>query len=143
MKAIDLMTRDHLWACGDTTDCREVARMMAEHDVGAVPVLDNEGRLEGIVTDRDICCRVVASGLSFETPIREIMSREPCTIYPDTDLKEIERLMREYKVRRLPVVDADHRLQGFVSQADLLREVPHGWRKDRDLVKTLETISSP
>lgn len=68
MKAKDIMTADHIWVCGDTTDCRQVAQLMAQHDIGAIPVLDNRGRLEGIITDRDICCRCVAEGRSFESP---------------------------------------------------------------------------
>lgn len=142
MKASELMTREYLWSCSESTDCREAAEMLAQHDIGSVPVLDSEGKLEGIVTDRDICCRLVARGMSFETPVREIMTREVHTVHADADVKTVESLMREYKIRRVPVVDDDNRLQGFIAQADLIREL-HGWLKDHELVKTLEEISTP
>ena len=82
MKASDIMTAHDLWATSDSSDIIEVSRMMAEHNVGAIPVLDEMGRLEGIVTDRDICCRIVAQGKSYETPVRDIMSRSVQTVRP-------------------------------------------------------------
>lgn len=143
MKARDLMTSDHVWACSETADVREVAQMMADHDVGAIPVLDPQGRLEGIVTDRDLCCRILARGMSFETPVRRVMSGDVRTVRPDADLREIEQAMAEHKIRRMPVVDEDNRLQGFIAQADLLRACAEHRRQEHGVVETLETISEP
>ncbi|MFP4107311.1 MAG: CBS domain-containing protein [Phycisphaerae bacterium] len=142
MKASDLMTASHLWACVDESDCREVAQMMAQHDVGAIPVLDKMGRLEGIVTDRDMCCRLIAKGGSFETPVREIMTKNVRTVQPGTDLKEVERIMKDGRVRRLPVTDQDNRLEGFIAVADLLRHC-HGAMHEHEIVGMLETICEP
>lgn len=141
MKARELMTSDHLWVCSETTDARQVAKLMLEHNVGSIPVVDNAGRLEGILTDRDICCRIVAEGRSFETPARDIMSGPVRTCHADAELPEIEEIMRDYRVRRLPVVDDDRKLQGFISIGDLAKHC-HGLFKEHQVVQTLEAIST-
>lgn len=142
MKARDLMKAHNIWACAETSDCRHVAQMMAEHDVGAIPVLDSEGRLEGIITDRDLCCRILACGKSYETPVRDVMTCQVYTCGPDSSLKEIESLMIEYRIRRLPVVDEENKLQGFISLSDLAREC-HGPLKEHGLAEVLECVSTP
>ena len=142
MNAREIMESNEVWACAETDDCRHVARMMAEHDVGSIPLLDKEGRLDGIVTDRDICCRIVAEGRSFETPARDVMSSPVFTCSPDADLREIEAIMRENKIRRLPVVDDDRKLRGFISLGDLARHC-HGLWKEHHLAEVLESVSSP
>lgn len=142
MRASDMMTSEYLWACGDSTDAREVAQMMCEHDIGAVCVLDVNGRLEGIVTDRDITCRVVAAGRSLQTPVREIMSVSLATVHPDADLREVESVMRRHKVRRLPVVNGEDKLQGFISLADLTRHCRNP-QDEHNLVGVMEAICTP
>lgn len=142
MKASELMTSEYLWACAETTNAREVAQMMYDHDIGAVCVLDVNGRLEGIVTDRDITCRLVGAGLSPSTPVRDIMSTSVCSVHPDADLREIESAMRRHKVRRLPVVDQEDKLQGLVSIADLAHHC-RGPQAEHELVAVLEAVSTP
>ena len=140
MKASDIMTSHDLWVIGETSDVIEVARMMAEHNVGSIPVLDETGRLEGIVTDRDICVRVVALGKSYETPVRDIMSRSVQTVHPDADLKDVESLMRDRKIRRVPIVDDQMRLKGFISLADLARHCDSR-KQAREVIEVLEDVS--
>ncbi len=142
LRARDIMTAHNVWACAEESDCRQIAQMMIEHDIGSVPILDGEGRLEGIVTDRDVCCRLVAEGKSCETPIVDIMTPSVHTIGPEASLDEIESLMRDYKIRRLPVVDFDNRLQGFISLGDLARHC-HGLMKEHHLAEVLESVSTP
>jgi len=141
MKAQELMTAHELWACVDESDSREAARMMADHNVGAIPVLDQDGCVEGIVTDRDICCRLVAEGRGLETPVREIMTGSVQSVLPDADLSEIESVMRRYKIRRLPVVDRDNKLQGFISISDLVH-VCCGQKEEHELVEVIDEITS-
>ncbi len=100
----------------------EAARIMKQEDAGVVPVTEN-GRLTGMVTDRDIAIRVVAEGKDPEsTAVREVASTDLVTIDPQQDLDEALRLMAKHKVRRLPVVEEDGRLVGVVAQADVARE---------------------
>ena len=140
MKASDIMTSTEVWSSADTSDARSVARLMAFHNVAAIPVLDSQGRLEGIVTDRDLCCRLIAEGRSLDTPVSELMTRPAYTIRPDTTLEEIESVMRRHKIRHLPVVDDDNMLQGFISLSDLVRHCG-GTEAEHDLVGVLEAVS--
>jgi CBS domain-containing protein len=97
---------------------REIARIMAECDCGAVPVGDND-RLVGIVTDRDIAVRAVAAGKSPDTPVREVMSRGVRCCLPRHTAAEVLREMSSVQIRRLPVVDPSRRLVGIVSLGDI------------------------
>jgi len=99
----------------------DAARIMKQEDAGVVPVTEN-GRLTGMVTDRDIAIRVVAEGRDPQsTPVREVASKDLVTVDPQQDLDEALRLMAQHQVRRLPVVEEDGRLVGVVAQADIAR----------------------
>lgn len=100
----------------------EAARIMKQEDAGVVPVTEN-GRLTGMVTDRDIAIRVVAEGKDPQsTTVREVASTDLVTIDPQQDLDEALRLMAKHQVRRLPVIEEDGRLVGVVAQADVARK---------------------
>src|SRR5919206_1813649 len=95
---------------------------MKQEDAGVVPVTEN-GRLTGMVTDRDIAIRVVAAGKDPQsTQVQEIASTDLVTLDPQQDLDEALRLMAQHQVRRLPVVEEDGRLVGVVAQADVAKE---------------------
>src|ERR687884_727370 len=114
----------------------EAARIMKQEDAGVVPVTEN-GRLTGMVTDRDIAIRVVAEGKDPEsTQVAEVASTDLVTIDPQQDLDEALRLMAQHQVRRLPVVEEDGRLVGIVAQADVARK-----GKDQQTGEVVEQIS--
>jgi CBS domain-containing protein len=115
----------------------EAAEVMKGEDVGSVPVVD-EGRLAGILTDRDIVTRAVAEGRNPETvKVDEIASREVVTIDPEQDLDEALMLMASHRVRRLPVVE-EGRLVGMLAQADVAFEA-----REKKVGETVEEISQP
>jgi CBS domain-containing protein len=100
----------------------EAARRMRDSDIGNVIVLD-DGRVVGILTDRDIAIRVVAEGKDSSTPVRDACSATDLqTVGPDTSLAQAVQLMRDNAVRRLPVVEND-RAVGVVSLGDLAIEL--------------------
>jgi CBS domain-containing protein len=115
----------------------EAARLMRDENVGSLPVSD-EGRLVGMLTDRDIAVRVVAEGKSPEsTTVGEVFSRNPVAARPDQDLDEALQLMAQHQVRRLPVVE-DDRLVGILAQADVALE-----EKEKKTGELVESISQP
>lgn len=101
-----------------TATVREVAELMRVHDVGDVVVLDDDERLAGIVTDRDLVTRVLAAGGAGSDPVGQVCSPDPVHVGPDATLAEAARVMAERAVRRLPVVDAGTVL-GVVSLGDV------------------------
>ncbi|HEY0166501.1 MAG TPA: CBS domain-containing protein [Jatrophihabitans sp.] len=113
----DVMTRDPETIEADEP-VLEAARRMRDADSGDVIVLDN-GRVVGILTDRDIAVRVVAEGKDSSTPVRQVCSTTDLqTVGPDTSLAQAVQLMRGNAVRRLPVVENDHAV-GILSLGDL------------------------
>ena len=120
MKVSKCMTRD-VELVSPTQTIRDAAQMMAELDAGALPVQQDD-RLVGMITDRDIAVRAVAQGKSPETPVRDVMSPELLYCFDDQEIEDVSRNMGEVKVRRLPVVNRDKRLVGIISIGDLARK---------------------
>ncbi len=117
MKVKDCMTREVRTLAPDSP-IREAARLMAECDVGAIPIGDND-RLIGMITDRDIAIRAVGLGKDAETPIQEVMTREIKYCFEDEDLEHVAQNMGDIQVRRLPVLNRDKRLVGIVALGDI------------------------
>ena len=118
MKVCEQMSRDVRLAAPEQT-IREAAQVMAEVDVGALPVADR-GRLVGMVTDRDIAVRGVAMGRGLDTPVREVMTPEVKYCFDFEDLELVARNMGDQRIRRLPVVDQNKRLVGILALADVV-----------------------
>lgn len=125
----DSMTRNPMTIEPDAT-VREAAELMASGEIGDVVVVDEDHRLVGILTDRDIVVRVLAQGGGPDDLVRDGCTVDPVTTSPDADAGEAVRLMREHAVRRMPVLEPDGRLVGIVSLRDLTEggarpPVPH------------------
>jgi CBS domain-containing protein len=120
MTVKDLQTSD-VKSCGRDTDLATVAKMMWEGDCGAVPVVSEDHKVIGMITDRDIC---IAAATRAKTPA-ELHARDVITgngvhaVRPDDDVRVALRTMRKHRVRRLPVVDQQQRLSGILSINDL------------------------
>lgn len=116
----DVMTQNPT-SCDPSATVVVASKVMAKEDVGSVPVV-KDGRLAGVLTDRDIIVRVLAEGRDpNSTTVGEIASSDLETVSPDDDLNTALRKMASSKVRRLPVVDGDE-LVGIVAQADVARQ---------------------
>ena len=123
MKVRDAMTRDVRILNPDQT-IAEAAQVMADSDVGAVPVGEKD-KLVGMLTDRDITVRAVAERKPPNTKIREVMTREIRYCFEDEDVEHIAENMGDIQLRRLPVMNREKRLVGIVSLGDIaLTHVP-------------------
>jgi len=127
MKIRDTMTPNPV-CCDPTDNAQRVAEMMCDQNVGSIPVvMDQDSRkLVGVITDRDLCCSVVANGLDANaTPVEKFMTLNPVTCREEENVENCERLMQEHQIRRIPIVDANDRVIGIVAQADLaLKDKP-------------------
>jgi CBS domain-containing protein len=136
LRASEIMTKNVRTSTREMS-LGDVAAMMRDGDMGAVPVVDG-GKLIGIVTDRDIVVRGVADGKSSDTAIGEVMTTELFSVAPDDFVFEAIRLMGDKQVRRIPVVNADGSLAGIIAMADIALEM----EDEKEIAETLEEISS-
>ena len=117
MKVRDIMTTGVETAAPETS-LEQIATMMKNEDVGAIPIVDGD-ELTGIITDRDIVIRCIAAGDDpGETEAESILSEELVTVAPDDNVEHAAQLMSQRQVRRLPVVE-DGRLVGMISLGDI------------------------
>lgn len=120
MKVRNVMKKDVRF-CPPEATVAEVAKVMAINDCGVVPIVDAQKRVVGVITDRDICLEVATKDrLPSRVPIREIMKRKVFGCGPDEDIHVALDLMRNRKVRRLPVLDENGRLCGILSFDDVV-----------------------
>ncbi|MDX8446891.1 CBS domain-containing protein [Mesorhizobium captivum] len=118
MKVQECMTRNVRIATLEAS-LRDVAQAMAVLDAGLIPVADN-GRLVGIVTDRDIAIRGIAAGMEPDTPVRDVMSTDVKYCFEDEEVGAVLQDMGDIQVRRFLVLNRDKRLVGIVSLGDLV-----------------------
>jgi CBS domain-containing protein len=118
-QACDFMTSDPV-CCRPHTPLDQVAKMMVQHNCGQIPILDATDRPIGVVTDRDIVCRVVAEGKNpMAYPAETCMSTFVVTVRGDAPIREVMSTMEQHQVRRVPVVDDRGCCIGIISQADV------------------------
>jgi len=141
MKVNEIMTATPS-TCSATDSISNVATLMRDNDCGAVPIVDN-GRVVGIVTDRDLAVRGLAEGKGGDARVSEVMTPSPQCCSPNDEMREVEQIMAERQVRRIPIVDGDGRCVGIVSQADLARASKNTSVSDREVAIVVEAISQP
>jgi CBS domain-containing protein len=127
--------------CTPSDSAQTAARIMRDRNIGSIPVvIDQQSReLVGVITDRDLCCSIVADGLDPKTtPIQKFISSDPVTCRDGENVDKCERAMQEHQIRRIPIVDGDNHVIGIVAQADLALK-----DKAEKVSKTVAEISKP
>jgi HSP20 family molecular chaperone IbpA/CBS domain-containing protein len=136
------MTRDVECVKPDDT-VKIVADRMKKLDIGSFPVCDDQRKVVGMITDRDLAIRVLAEGRDVSgTKVRDVMSGNVVTCREDETIEDAERKMKEHKIRRIPVVDAQGRLAGYFSIGKIARQASPG-EQSEVLRKVTEPGGSP
>lgn len=121
---------------GPDDSVHKAAQIMRDEDIGSLPIVDDNGSLVGIVTDRDIVIGCIAQGHDLDSPVAECMTPDPDAIAKDTTVEQAARQMSQMQVRRLPVVEFG-RLVGIVSLGDIAESAA----PEQDKAETLEDVS--
>lgn len=140
MQVKEIMS-EKIACCTRNTNLQEAARMMVEHDCGALPVVESERNHKpvGVITDRDIVCRAVAEGKNpLEMTVADCMTDSCITVSPDSTLEECCQILEQHQIRRVPVVDQKGECCGVVSQADIARQAP-----EHETAEVLREVSRP
>jgi CBS-domain-containing membrane protein len=117
---------------------------MRDRDCGCVPIVNDAGSVIGIVTDRDLAVRGVATGKESTTKLYDLMTPAASCCGPDDDLRDVEQKMAELQVRRIPIVDASGRCLGIISQADIARaSATDSPVTEQEIALVVEKISQP
>jgi CBS domain-containing protein len=123
--------------CTANTSVDEIAKLMVHNNCGEIPVVDTADQLIGVVTDRDIVCRIVAEGKNpMGHTAEECMSRSVVTVDPETPLEEVIATMEKHQIRRVPVVANGGCCAGIIAQADLARSGP-----EHDVAELVREVS--
>jgi CBS domain-containing protein len=144
MRAADLMTRDPD-TCYPLDSLNRAAQIMWERDCGSVPVVDGEGRLVGMITDRDVCMAAYTGGQRLcDGSVSHAMSGSVQACAADDPLEDVLRTMRVHQLRRLPVTSTYGRLVGLISISDLACKLPASSAEAAAaLLRTLAAVSTP
>lgn len=148
MKIREIMT-DNPKACTPKTDLAEAAILMWDNDCGVLPVVEENGKVIGLITDRDICMSAAMTGRSLSNiAVDEVTTRRVYSCTPEDNVQKALEIMHDQKVRRVPVVDNDGKLQGIISINDIsLHARPTGDKKAEvtfdAAMKTYQAICSP
>ncbi len=139
MKVKEVMTAD-VRTCRPESNLAEAVKEMWEADCGVLPVVSTDGRVIGVITDRDICVAVATKGRTADRiAVREvILERVVHTCLAGDDTTDALKTMQTYRVRRLPVIDAQGHVQGIVSLNDIVTHA--GAATSTKIVSTLASI---
>lgn len=146
MNVQEIMTRPVV-TCRPTDSLHFAAKLMWEHDCGAIPVIDDTGKLVGIVTDRDICMATYTQGKAPQAiAVTEAMAKQVFSGRFNDSLESLERLMSDKQIRRIPIVDGNQRPIGIVSMNDIARYTASASKKgnlEHMFARTLAAICRP
>ncbi len=141
MKVEEVM-RHEASTCAAEATLVEAGRTMARVGCGMLPVVDAERRVVGVLTDRDVCCALALREPTAREPlVRAVMSREVVSCRRRDDLASALATMRLCRVRRLPVINGDNRLEGVLSLDDIVLHVGNGGPAAEEIVATLRALA--
>ena len=144
MKIASLVHRD-VATCTIHDDLARAAQLMWDRDLGCLPVIDDQGHVAGMITDRDICMAAYTRGEPLRAiPISAAMSSRVISCTADDAVADVERTMAAHQIRRMPVINGQNHPVGFISLNDLARAAaPNGSVAPEELVAAMAAICAP
>lgn len=143
MKIANFVHRD-VTSCSIHDSLACAAQQMWDHDIGCLPVIDDQGHVAGMVTDRDVCMAAYFHGTPLQAiPVTAAMAKRVFWCAASDDIESVARTMGEQQIRRMPVVDEQGRPIGVVSLSDLARAAAKGRVSPADIASTLAAVSAP
>ena len=143
MRVKDVMKTD-VGFCSAEDNLMKTAEIMRRRDCGAVPIVDEENRVVGMLTDRDICLAVAARNRkASDVKCKELINGEAIVCAADDKLEDALRKMRKHRIKRLPAIGAGGELIGILSIGDVLPAVRRDKKLKKKVYATLEKISKP
>ena len=131
-------------SCTNRDTLARAASQLWEHDIGCLPVLGDDGRLCGMITDRDIAMAAFLQGAPLRSiSVSSVMSKEVAACHPDDEVDAVVQTLTARQLHRLPVIDDDRRLIGIVSLNDIARAASAGKIPPASVAKVLAAISVP
>jgi CBS domain-containing protein len=131
-----LATKSHeIITIGPEQTLLEVVQLLVRHNIGALPVLDERGKLIGIISERDVIRRAAETEKLHETAVRAVMTRKVITGLPQDDVMSVVHTMTEKRFRHLPILQAD-KLIGIISIGDILKAQRDTYRGEIDTLET-------
>ena len=143
MKVSKLMHRDAV-TCGTGDNLERAAQLMWEHDIGCLPVLGDDGRVAGMITDRDVCMAAYTRGTALrDIPVTISMATAVHSCVADDDLQAVEKTMKDRQIRRMPVIDAAGRPIAVISLNDIALASQQGGIPASEVASTLAAVGAP
>lgn len=152
MKVKNVMTAQSVKFCTKDANLQEVAKKMRVNNCGALPVVDKDNKVVGIITDRDICLSLSKKSIipAGDRKVRDAMTKKIVTVHGSDEISVAYQQMRKNKVGRLPVVDAKGRLEGIVSLHKLINEAVKRGKNElgepsasgENLIKTIQAVTN-
>ena len=149
MKVAEVMTQD-VQSCTSETNLAAAAMQMWNGDCGVLPVVDNDGRVIGIITDRDICIAAATNHQDIAgIKVGEVTTGEVQSCAPEMNVRDALKIFEQARVRRLPVLDKNNKLQGILSMNDIVlrtlgsRDQKPGEVSYAEVVNTFKAICTP
>lgn len=142
MQVKEIMTKGPV-CCTPSTSLQDAAKLMVDNDCGCIPVVENSSKNNpiGMITDRDITCRIVAVGQNpLDLTVRDAMTESAYTVSPETSLEDCCNLMENKQVRRVAVVDSNGSCCGIIAQADIA--INAGNQKTAEVVQEVSRASA-
>jgi CBS domain-containing protein len=143
MKIASLVHRD-VKSCPIHATLEYAAQLMWDHDIGCLPVIDDQGHVAGMVTDRDVCMAAYTQGIPLRAiPVTTAMATRVLSCGLADEVESVERTMSENQIRRMPVIDDQGHPIGIVSLNDLARAASLGKVPAGEIATTLAAVSAP